>query len=313
METVGRDEGVWEVRYIMNLRKFKEIINSQGNDQENFRLFRVWANNCYDEYCKEMKLAYEDLERYYVLEDPFEISEECQEFDWEWTDIGYNILNDLYCFMGWNLDESIKKREPRLDMNADCLYYVATLGDVYSRLKALKNDVDYAYAIFFLIEHVRKESEVYRKFFKKVYRGIHENNLQDAYKLLVNNKKVFVAMWFNDTMKLAREKIEEAIVSCGYEPMLIDIKEHNNQIVPEIFKEIEDSEFVIADLTGHRGGVYYEAGYATAKGKQVILSCKEGEKTHFDVAQINTIYWRDEEDLYQRLVKRIKATIGENV
>ena len=37
----------------------------------------------------------------------------------------------------------------------------------------------------------------------------------------------------------------------------------------------EESAFVIADLTGGRGGVYYEAGYAMAKGKQIILSCKK--------------------------------------
>ena len=91
------------------------------------------------------------------------------------------------------------------------------------------------------------------------------------------------------------------------------MKEHNNQIVPEIFKEIDDSEFVIADLTGHRGGVYYEAGYAMAKEKTVILSCRDGENTHFDVAQINTIYWQNEDDLFERLIRRIKATVGENI
>ena len=41
-------------------------------------------------------------------------------------------------------------------------------------------------------------------------------------------------------------------------------EEHNNQIVPEIFYEIRQSNYIIADLTGHRNGVYYEAGYAEA-------------------------------------------------
>ncbi len=58
--------------------------------------------------------------------------------------------------------------------------------------------------------------------------------------------------------------------------------------------------------------VYYEAGYAAAKGKPIILSCRKNEQkeVHFDVAQINTIFWEDEIDLQERLEKRICATVG---
>jgi len=89
-------------------------------------------------------------------------------------------------------------------------------------------------------------------------------------------------------------------------------KEYNNQIVPEIFYEIKNSSFIIADLTGHRTGVYYEAGYAEALGIEVILTCRVNDfnNRHFDVAQKNTIVWEDETDLYNRLMKRIKATVG---
>ena len=127
-------------------------------------------------------------------------------------------------------------------------------------------------------------------------------------------KKAFVAMWFDDSMKKARGQIRAAIKECGYEPMIINMKEYNNQIAPEIFKEIDDSEFVVADLTGQRNGVYYEAGYAMGKNKELILCCnkEEEEDIHFDVKQINTILWKNEQDLKERLKKRIKATIGEN-
>lgn len=134
--------------------------------------------------------------------------------------------------------------------------------------------------------------------------------LEECERMLGNNKKVFIAMWFDESMNKAKGQIKAAIRSCGYEPMIMDDKEYNNQIVPEIFKEIEDSKFVVADLTGHRGGVYYEAGYAVAKNKELILCCKKGEDIHFDVAQINTIFWENEQQLHARLAKRIKATIG---
>ena len=34
-------------------------------------------------------------------------------------------------------------------------------------------------------------------------------------------------------------------------------------IPSEIISEIKRSKFMIADLTGYRGGVYYEAGFAS--------------------------------------------------
>ena len=120
---------------------------------------------------------------------------------------------------------------------------------------------------------------------------------------------VFVAMSFGDTMQKAREAIIRVIEEYGYEPMLIDLKEHNNQIVPEIFNEIERSNFVIGDLTEQKRGVYLEIGYAMAKKKQVILTVNtdDFDKNHFDIRQINTIKWVTENDLEKKLRSRIKA------
>ncbi len=125
------------------------------------------------------------------------------------------------------------------------------------------------------------------------------------------SKQAFVAMSFDTDMKTVRDTIIASVRESGYSPMLIDTKEHNNQIVPEIFFEIKRSLFVVADLTKHRNGVYYEAGYAEALGKEVILCCEKSDfdNKHFDVAQKNTIVWEDENDLLKRLKDRIKATI----
>lgn len=127
--------------------------------------------------------------------------------------------------------------------------------------------------------------------------------------MLSNIKKVFIAMWYDDSMKKAKGQIMSAIKSCGYEPVIMNSKEYNGQIVPEMFKEIEESKFVVADLTGNRGGVYYEAGYAVAKNKELILCCRHGEEIHFDVAQINIIFWENEQELRAKLIRRIEATI----
>ena len=133
--------------------------------------------------------------------------------------------------------------------------------------------------------------------------------------LQAKNKEIpqaFIAMWFNAEMSTARETICRAIEDSGYNHMIIDDKEHNKQIVPEIFYEIKRSKFIVADLTGHRNGVYYEAGYAEALGKEVILTCKKDafDEIHFDVAQKSTIVWANEDDLYEKLLRRIEVTVG---
>jgi len=124
------------------------------------------------------------------------------------------------------------------------------------------------------------------------------------------SKTAFVAMSFSDELLLAREEIKRAIESSGFVPMLIDTKEHNNQIVPEILYEIRKSRFVVADFTNQRGGVYYEAGYAEGLKIPVIALCRkdEFENIHFDLRQKNTIFWPKESDIFERLYNRIVAT-----
>lgn len=127
----------------------------------------------------------------------------------------------------------------------------------------------------------------------------------------------FMAMSFDDSTKTISETFKKAINKCGYIPIRIDEKEHNNQIVPEILFEISRSKFVVVDITYPNYGAYYEAGYAEALGKEVIICCREDifnsdGNPHFDIAQKSSIVWKDEEDLENRLCKRIEATVGLN-
>ena len=127
-----------------------------------------------------------------------------------------------------------------------------------------------------------------------------------------NTKNVFVAMSFAPEMAEIRNAIKNALLECGYTPRIMDEIEHNHQIVPEMLYEIRESRFVVAELTGHNNGAYFEAGYALGHGKEVIQVCRKdkfGEDGHFDVKQVNTILWDTPEDLTNRLTARIKATI----
>jgi len=124
----------------------------------------------------------------------------------------------------------------------------------------------------------------------------------------------FVAMWFDEQMHPVWEKgFHPAIEAAGYRPHRIDRKEHVNKICDEIIAEIRRSRFVVADFTGQRGGVYYEAGYASGRDTPVIWTCRKDhfENVHFDIRQYNSIVWMTPEELAQRLQVRIEAVIGD--
>jgi len=125
----------------------------------------------------------------------------------------------------------------------------------------------------------------------------------------------FCAMWFGETVApVWTHAIEPAILGAGYSPVRIDNVQHNNKIDDEILAHIRRSKFVVADFTGSRGGVYFEAGFALGLGRQVIWTVSDDEldKVHFDNRQYNFTTWKLDAlpDFAKRLQLRIEATLG---
>lgn len=129
--------------------------------------------------------------------------------------------------------------------------------------------------------------------------------------------QAFVAMWFDESMQEIFEKgIRPAVEEAGkIRCVRIDQIEHNNKICDQIVAEIRRSRFVIADFTGNRGGVYFEAGLAQGMGLPVIWIVKEDhlKDVHFDTRQYNHIVYQKSEDLYEKLSGRIAATITDKL
>jgi hypothetical protein len=129
----------------------------------------------------------------------------------------------------------------------------------------------------------------------------------------LESEQVFVARWFDVQMDdLYAAGIKPAVDESGYVSFPVNAREYNGDVVDQIMVEIRKSRFVVADTTGHRGGVYFEAGFALGLGLPVIFTCREGdfEKTHFDVNHMNHIVWKTPGDLRSQLARRIQATIG---
>lgn len=130
-----------------------------------------------------------------------------------------------------------------------------------------------------------------------------------------DSRKCFVAMWFDPSLDEAWERgFRRAIYDAydpNFDPVRIDKSEHNEKICDRIIAEIRQSRFLVADFTGHRGGVYFEAGFALGLGIPVIWTCREedADDSHFDTRQYNHVVWSDPDDLYHKLLRRIQATI----
>lgn len=129
----------------------------------------------------------------------------------------------------------------------------------------------------------------------------------------IQSSRCFVAMWFSPDMGPAYEKgFQPGILNAGYDPTRIDRIEHNNKIDDEIIAHIKSSSFVVADFTGHRGGVYFEAGFAMGMNLPIIWTCRQDHlpELHFDIRQYNCIDWTTPDELALRIQHRIEATLG---
>lgn len=130
-----------------------------------------------------------------------------------------------------------------------------------------------------------------------------------------SGSQCFVAMSFApEMMPVYTGSIGPAITLAGYSEFRVDMSEHNGKIDDEIIAQIRRSRFIVADFTGHRAGVYFEAGFAKGLGLPVIWTCRKDDidKLHFDIRQYNCLPWMSEDlrDFQKRLQYRIESILG---
>lgn len=131
------------------------------------------------------------------------------------------------------------------------------------------------------------------------------------------SNKIFMAFQFNDEMKKQFEGPIRRAVADASENKLEAVRvsssttDHDTKIDDELIAMIKSSKAVIADFTGNRTAVYYEAGYAMGLGIPVIWTCRDTDidDLSFDTRQYPHIIWKDEDDLYKQVVNRLKAKI----
>lgn len=137
--------------------------------------------------------------------------------------------------------------------------------------------------------------------------------LEELRKGKASSRLAFMAMQFGDEQLDAvyREHFKLAVASTGFELKRLDEGQPAGLIDDRLRVEIRQSRFLIADLSHHNKGAYWEAGYAEGLGKPVIYTCRKDafntEGTHFDTNHHLTVMWDPE--YVGEAVEKLKATI----
>lgn len=115
--------------------------------------------------------------------------------------------------------------------------------------------------------------------------------------------QVFLGMQF-DGMDDIYKVLKNACSDCGLYPIRVDELHGSNTIIDEIRELIEQSEFIILDVTHNNANVYYELGYADGVGNtgaDMMLVAKEGAIIPFDIRHRRVLFYNDAFDLQEKL------------
>lgn len=124
----------------------------------------------------------------------------------------------------------------------------------------------------------------------------------------------FVAMSFDKELNTAfTDGFMPALeTDCGFDVVRVDRVHHNDVITDRIIAGIRSAQFVVADFTLQRQGVYYEAGFAQGLNRPVIRTCRvdDFDRLHFDTRQFFHLKWTTPADLRVALAMHVRATIS---
>ncbi len=103
----------------------------------------------------------------------------------------------------------------------------------------------------------------------------------------------FVLMPFNsafdDTYKFG---IKETAATLEIQAERVDEQTYSESILERIYRQIEMADIVVADMSGKNPNVFYEVGYAHAKGKLCILVTSDANDIPFDLKHRRHVIYR---------------------
>jgi hypothetical protein len=220
---------------------------------------------------------------------------------------------------------SVRPPADPMEAGDDILRYLRARTTHFSARVPLEYDYDYP---LFALKNREELAEVIAYLTSQHYVSVMAGNppefwisfegyqrLRELDKVPQQARQIFVAMSFAESLREAYEAgIAPAIREHRYQPVRMDRVEHNDRIDDRIIAEIRRSAAIVADFSGLRSGVFFEAGVALGLGLPIIWTCHatdfESVSNHFDTRQFNHIRWSSPAELRTSLKARMGATIA---
>lgn len=122
---------------------------------------------------------------------------------------------------------------------------------------------------------------------------------------------VFVVMQFspewNDVYEVG---IRPACTDAGADCQRVDEQIFLENMLERIYRQIEDADIVVAEMSGRNPNVYYEVGYSHGVRKPVILLTREAEDIPFDLRQYpHIVYGNSIATLKRELERKVRWSV----
>jgi hypothetical protein len=127
--------------------------------------------------------------------------------------------------------------------------------------------------------------------------------------------RAFVVIKFTSPFnELYEEVVRPICTELGIQPLRADDTYGPGLIIADVGRQIDEAKLVIAEISPINANVYYEVGYAHARGKPTILIADpKVEKLPFDVSPFRTLFYENsidgERKVEEGLRRHLKAVL----
>lgn len=127
-----------------------------------------------------------------------------------------------------------------------------------------------------------------------------ENKAKPCFVIMpISDQPQYPAGHFN---KIYEQIIVPAVKEAGFEPVRADSNQICDSIMQKNLKNLVECDMAICDLSSRNPNVMYELGIRQAYGKKVVLIQDDATDKIFDVAGINTVFYKRDR-LYENVIK----------
>lgn len=164
---------------------------------------------------------------------------------------------------------------------------------------------------------VDNDDAITEEIFRDAVLLLETGNFQDLRKRLVEGASEHYALFICPHGNEAVDQNYEMVIRPGLMAHQFSVERADElasagPVNEEVTKAIIQSTLIVADLTGERPNCYYEAGFAHALGKPVIILAQTGTTRHFDIPGVEWHYWNSSEDLKPKFEKLLLGTLIES-